>query len=118
MKKFLTAFFCIAGSVVFGQQDSLTKIWFKVKADCYCIIQLARQDTPAGKTMKMVSDSFLIAVDKGTTGFFIRCGKSKPTYVKIPYTPGDTVVRIYMIGSCDAKKAATVEIEQFPSKKI
>jgi hypothetical protein len=104
--------------MVFCQQDSLTKVYFKVKADCYCIVQFARQDTPAGKTMKMVSDSFLIAIDKETTGFYIRCGKSKPTYIKIPYTPGDIVIKAYLIASCDAKKAATFTIEQFPSRKI
>jgi hypothetical protein len=66
----------------------------------------------------MVSDSFLIAVDKETTGFFIRCGRSKPTYVKILYTPGDIVVKILMLGSCDDKKKSQVTIEQFPSEKI
>ena len=59
-----------------------------------------------------------LCFDKETTGFYIRCGKSKPNYVKISYTPGDMVIKILMLGFCDVKKKATVHIEQFPSQKV
>jgi hypothetical protein len=114
VKLFISLLFSFATYFVFSQKAELTKIYFKVKADCGCSFQLARNDKPAGQIFRMLSDSFLIAVDKETTGFFIICGKSNPVYLKIPYTPGQGFYRIAGIMPCgkNAKEKMSIESEK------
>ena len=116
MKLFITILLSFAAYNVFSQQENLTKIFFKVKAECGCSFQLARNDKPAGHAFKMLSDSFLIAVDKETTGFFISCGNSDPVYLKIPYTPGEGFYRIAGIMTCGKEDENQLSIE--PGKII
>ena len=84
----------MAASTAFCQHDSLTKILLKVKANCNCYVQLARNRTPSGKAIKMISDTLLIAVEKEVTGFFMHCGESNVEYIEIPYKPGQGYLRI------------------------
>ena len=101
----------ILGLQSHGQQENLTKIYFKVVADCNCNIQFAGNDKPAGHSFKMVSDSFLIAVDSVTTGFYITCGNGTTAYIKIPYRPGQGYFKIFGKMHCDKKEKNEITIE-------
>lgn len=118
MKKLIIALLTIAISKAYCQQETFTKIYFKVKAECSCTIQFARNDKPAGQVFKMLSDSFLIAIDKGTTGFYITCGKSNTVYLKIPYSPGQGFYRMGGKMPCDKEGLETMVIEADLSKRI
>jgi hypothetical protein len=59
----------------------------------------------------MLSDSIKIAVDSGTTGFYVTCGTSNPVYVRIPYKPGQHFYKIIGKMPCDKKSKSTLTIE-------
>ena len=111
--KLLPLFLLIFLSFQSRAQDksTLTKIYFKVVADCKCQVQFTRNDKPAGKPLKMVTDSFKIAIDAQTTGFYIKCGSSKPAYVKIPYRPGQGFFKILGKMPCDKNSKGSISIE-------
>jgi hypothetical protein len=111
MKLFSFFIFIILGLQSNAQQENLTKIFFKVAADCSCNIQFARNDKPAGHPFKMTSDSFKIAIDSATTGFYITCGKGATAYVKIPYRPGEGYFKIFGKMHCDKKGKNEITIE-------
>lgn len=118
MKKLITILLIITTTKAYCQQDTLTKIYFKVKSGCNCSIQFARDDKPTKQIFKMLSDSFLIAIDRGTTGFYITCGKSNTVYLKIPYSPGQGFYRLAGIMPCSKEGLETMIIEPELNKKI
>ncbi len=118
MKKLITTLLIVTASKGFCQQETFTKIYFRVKSECSCTIQFARNDQPAGQIFKMASDSFLIAIDKGTTGFYITCGKSNSVYLKIPYSPGLGYYRIGGKIRCDKEGFETMIIQADLREKI
>ena len=111
MKKLFFLLIIIIPSFAFAQIEKMTKIYFKVKANCACSFQLARHDKPAGQVFKMLSDSLLIAVEKETTGFYITCGESNTAYLKIEYKPGQSFYHIVAKMSCDKKNIDPLIIE-------
>ncbi len=118
MKKFLTVILCVTATTAFCQQDSLLKIRFKVAAKCQCMIQFARQDTAVGKTKTLTSDHFNIAIDRGTSGFFIQCGKALITYIKFPKVPAHLALGIYFTSPCEEHKEGKISFDEFPNEKI
>ena len=71
----------------------------------------AWNDEQAGQASKMGYDSFKIAIDAETTGFYIKCGNSNPDYIKIPYLPGQGLYKIIGKMPCDKKPKGTISIE-------
>ena len=101
MKKLFFLLISIFPVFSFAQMEKMTKIYFKVKASCSCIVQFARNDKPFGEPQRMVSDSFIVAVDKQTTGFYITCGESNTGYFKFQYQPGQYIYTLTGEMPCD-----------------
>lgn len=119
MKKVFIPIICFASLSVFCQNESqYTKIKFKVIAECKCKVQFARNDKPVGQLFTMASDSFQIQVDLGTTGFYLTCGESNTTYLKIVHPADDGVYVIMGKMPCDKKAFDKFIFEPYPDKSF
>ncbi|KAA9037156.1 hypothetical protein FW778_17150 [Ginsengibacter hankyongi] len=101
MKKFQLIFLFIIPSFAFSQIEKKTKIYFKVKADCNCVLQFIRDDKPFGEPVPMAPKSFIVFVDKQTNGFYITCGESNTGYFKFQYQPGQYIYTLTGGMPCD-----------------
>ena len=72
-------------------------------------MQIAWDNKPAGEVMEMMADSFMIAVDSGTTGFYLKCGDSNMAYIKIPYQPGQGYYYISGTMACDKTEIEAIK---------
>lgn len=110
MKKLFFIFISIFPAFAFAQMENKTKIYLKLISECSCTIQMARNDKPAGRVFKMLADTFLFAIEKETTGFFITCGEGITSYLKVPYKPGEGYFRIYGYMGCNSARKNEISI--------
>lgn len=101
MKKIILLFILILPLFAFSQTEKKTKIYFKIKAACNCVIQFIREDKPFGEPVPMKKKSFMVFLDKRTTGIYITCGKSNTGYFKFDYQPGQYIYALTGEVPCD-----------------
>ena len=101
MKKLFFLLIVIFPAIAFAQTEKRTKIYFKVKAACNCVIQFIRDDKPFGEPVPMAPKSFMVFVDEQTAGFYITCGNSNTGYFKFEYQPGQYIYTLTGEMPCD-----------------